>query len=514
MNEAGVLGRFIPDFGRVVGHDAVLDVPPLHDRRASAAHRRRAEQDRGRATSRTSTRWSARCCRTISQPHRRSTSRRSCTTSPRAGPTTIRSPERKSRAGSARGSASTPPIATASPGWSSSTWSMSNMAQGRDLSDPRTAEALAAIVQTHGAAQDAAGADRRRHPRRRPRRVERLEGPAPAHPLLGDRGRARRRPFGDRPQGAGRGGAGSVCARRCRAGRTPNSTPTRSAIIRPIGSRSICRTSSPTPSCSTPWRRTCGRWRPKWRAMPIAASPRSPSSRPTTRGCCRSSPAPARRRAATSSTRRSSPRPTASRSTRSSSRAPSSWTRTRCGAASRIARTIEQALRGEIRRQRAGQAGPQRPRRARRAPSASSRRCRSTTRCRAATRCWRSTGLDRPGLLYDLTAALSRLNLNIGSAHIVTFGEKAVDSFYVTDLTGREDHFAVAAGGDQAAFVGDFLKPAARLQRRRLIFAPPALISGATKLGAFPNERRRPRRRRSACRASRPPRPPSPIPSR
>jgi [protein-PII] uridylyltransferase len=45
-------------------------------------------------------------------------------------------------------------------------------------------------------------------------------------------------------------------------------------------------------------------------------------------------------------------------------------------------------------------------------------------------------GLDRPGLLYELTSALSKLNLNIGSAHVVTFGEKAVDSFYVTDLTG------------------------------------------------------------------------------
>jgi [protein-PII] uridylyltransferase len=48
------------------------------------------------------------------------------------------------------------------------------------------------------------------------------------------------------------------------------------------------------------------------------------------------------------------------------------------------------------------------------------------------------SGLDRPGLLFDLTAVLSRLNLNIGSAHIVTFGEKAVDSFYVTDLTGSK----------------------------------------------------------------------------
>jgi [protein-PII] uridylyltransferase len=48
------------------------------------------------------------------------------------------------------------------------------------------------------------------------------------------------------------------------------------------------------------------------------------------------------------------------------------------------------------------------------------------------------TGLDRPGLLFDLTFALSRLNLNIASAHIVTFGEKAVDTFYVTDLTGAK----------------------------------------------------------------------------
>ncbi|MDQ0395943.1 [protein-PII] uridylyltransferase [Labrys monachus] len=48
------------------------------------------------------------------------------------------------------------------------------------------------------------------------------------------------------------------------------------------------------------------------------------------------------------------------------------------------------------------------------------------------------SGLDRPGLLYDLTTAISQLNLNIASAHIATFGEKAVDVFYVTDLTGAK----------------------------------------------------------------------------
>ncbi len=48
------------------------------------------------------------------------------------------------------------------------------------------------------------------------------------------------------------------------------------------------------------------------------------------------------------------------------------------------------------------------------------------------------SGLDRPGLLYNLTNTLSDLNLDITSAHITTFGEKAVDVFYVTDLTGKQ----------------------------------------------------------------------------
>jgi [protein-PII] uridylyltransferase len=48
------------------------------------------------------------------------------------------------------------------------------------------------------------------------------------------------------------------------------------------------------------------------------------------------------------------------------------------------------------------------------------------------------SGLDRPGLLHDLTAALSELNLNIASAHVATFGERAVDVFYVTDLLGAK----------------------------------------------------------------------------
>jgi [protein-PII] uridylyltransferase len=47
-------------------------------------------------------------------------------------------------------------------------------------------------------------------------------------------------------------------------------------------------------------------------------------------------------------------------------------------------------------------------------------------------------GLDRVGLLHALTEALFHLNLNIASAHVTTFGEKAIDVFYVTDLTGAK----------------------------------------------------------------------------
>jgi len=47
-------------------------------------------------------------------------------------------------------------------------------------------------------------------------------------------------------------------------------------------------------------------------------------------------------------------------------------------------------------------------------------------------------GLDRIGLLFKLTDSLFRLNLNIASAQVTTFGERAVDVFYVTDLLGQK----------------------------------------------------------------------------
>ena len=45
-------------------------------------------------------------------------------------------------------------------------------------------------------------------------------------------------------------------------------------------------------------------------------------------------------------------------------------------------------------------------------------------------------GRDRPGLLHDVTAAISDQGLQIGSAHVTTYGVRAVDVFYVKDVFG------------------------------------------------------------------------------
>ncbi len=46
--------------------------------------------------------------------------------------------------------------------------------------------------------------------------------------------------------------------------------------------------------------------------------------------------------------------------------------------------------------------------------------------------------LDRIGLLAEITAVLSDLSLDIHSARITTFGEKVIDTFYVIDLIGQK----------------------------------------------------------------------------
>jgi [protein-PII] uridylyltransferase len=69
-------------------------------------------------------------------------------------------------------------------------------------------------------------------------------------------------------------------------------------------------------------------------------------------------------------------------------------------------------------------------------------------------------GLDRTGLLYELTAALSKLNLNIASAHVATFGERVVDVFYVTDLMGAQITSPTRQAAVKRALVALFAKAA------------------------------------------------------
>lgn len=45
-------------------------------------------------------------------------------------------------------------------------------------------------------------------------------------------------------------------------------------------------------------------------------------------------------------------------------------------------------------------------------------------------------GRDRPGLLHDLGSTITKQNLQIGAAKITTYGEKVVDVFYVKDIFG------------------------------------------------------------------------------
>ncbi len=69
---------------------------------------------------------------------------------------------------------------------------------------------------------------------------------------------------------------------------------------------------------------------------------------------------------------------------------------------------------------------------------------------------------DRPALLNQLAHALVQSKVTLHSAHVATYGERAVDTFYITDLTGDrilaparlkalEKRLLAAAVGDEAA---------------------------------------------------------------
>jgi [protein-PII] uridylyltransferase len=81
------------------------------------------------------------------------------------------------------------------------------------------------------------------------------------------------------------------------------------------------------------------------------------------------------------------------------------------------------------------------------------------------------TGLDRTGLLYELTATLSKLNLNIASAHVATFGERVVDTFYVTDLMGAQITSPTRQAAIKRALIALFAKPDATAKAGKTVAA-------------------------------------------
>ncbi|MDP3547644.1 MAG: ACT domain-containing protein, partial [Phreatobacter sp.] len=131
--------------------------------------------------------------------------------------------------------------------------------------------------------------------------------------------------------------------------------------------------------------------------------------------------------------------------------------------ARRIAEAIEKALRGEMKVGEAVAAA---------AKKSSARNRSRTFRIApdvAINNTWSSrytvievSGLDRAGLLHDLTAALSRHSLNIASAYVATFGERAVDVFYVTDLMGAKVQSAQRQAAIRKVLTGVLEDEAAR----------------------------------------------------
>jgi [protein-PII] uridylyltransferase len=79
------------------------------------------------------------------------------------------------------------------------------------------------------------------------------------------------------------------------------------------------------------------------------------------------------------------------------------------------------------------------------------------------------TGLDRPGLLYELTTTLSKLNLNIASAHVATFGERVVDVFYVTDLVGAKITTPTRQAAIKRPLIALFTSPAGETKTRETV---------------------------------------------
>ena len=108
------------------------------------------------------------------------------------------------------------------------------------------------------------------------------------------------------------------------------------------------------------------------------------------------------------------------------------------GDASRVERlrqSIERTLRGEVYPRRAI---AQRPAKRRSSAFRVTPRINFDNEASASATVVEVEGLDRPGLLYEVTDALFQSGLSISSAMVSTYGERAVDIFYVRDGFGHK----------------------------------------------------------------------------
>jgi len=63
------------------------------------------------------------------------------------------------------------------------------------------------------------------------------------------------------------------------------------------------------------------------------------------------------------------------------------------------------------------------------------------------------SGADRPGLLADLARTISEHGYSTRSAHVASFGERAVDGFYITDADGRKPSDAARLAALKTALI-------------------------------------------------------------
>ena len=195
------------------------------------------------------------------------------------------------------------------------------------------------------------------------------------------------------------------------------------------------------PTCSCPTRcrslhRKRGSARPSRASSPTtsptAPPPGSACSRPTAKACSSGSARAWRRPAQASSTPESTPPATAWRSTISLVQDAQGGAYADKRLRIRLVKAVEAAIASdsppELPRQKAGAATPFHV-----APAVA-----IAERASSRTTVVEVNALDRPGLLARLAQAIHRCGHAVHSAHIATYGERAVDVFYLTGPTGRK----------------------------------------------------------------------------